>query len=350
MKDWTTTLITPDRTIRDAIVVLEASAAQICLIVNDDRRLLGTLTDGDLRRSILRSIGLDEPVSQVVHGNPHTVRDGLSRAALLEMMQRNDVRHLPVVDGAHCVIGLVLLEDLVAVREPARNWVVLMAGGAGRRLRPLTEETPKPMLPVGGRPLLETIIESFVNQDFHRFYLAVNYRAEQIKEHFGDGAEWGAEIRYLHEQTALGTAGALAMIEETPSEPFLVMNADLLTSVNFKALMGFHHEQRSQATMCVREFDMQVPYGVVNIDGQQIISIDEKPVHRFLVNAGIYVFEPEMLSLVPRGAPLDIPEMFEKIVAEGHTTAVFPIREYWLDVGRPDEYHLANGDIAKLSR
>lgn len=350
MKDWSKTLIAPTATIREAIAVIDASSAQICLVVDEERRLLGTMTDGDIRRSILRSNSLDEPVSGAFNTHPHSIHQVTGRDTMLALMREKEIHHLPVVDREGQVIGLVLVEELLAPGEPLENWVVLMAGGLGTRLRPLTEKTPKPMLRVGNKPLLETILENFVSQDFRQFYISINYRADLIKEHFADGSRWGAEIRYLHEKQEMGTAGALSLIEETPTTPLLVMNGDLLTNVNFRNLLRFHQEQDSMATMCVREIDLEVPFGVVNINRERIVQIDEKPVHRFLVNAGIYLIEPSVLALIPSGRRSDMTAIFGKIVDAGHTTAVFPIREYWLDVGRPEQYRIANGEIENLFR
>ena len=245
------------------------------------------------------------------------------------------------------VIGVELLEELIRPRE-RDNWVVLMAGGLGTRLSPLTNDRPKPMLNVGNKPLLETIIENFVEQGFHRFFISVNYMAGMIKDHFADGGRWGAQIHYLEEDRKLGTAGALSLLPEPPTAPVLVMNCDLLTKVNFRHLLDFHLEHRAQGTMCVREYDFQVPYGVVRLDRQRIAGIDEKPVQRFFVNAGIYVLEPEALHHVPADTFFDMPSLFERLIAEGQEAAAFPIREYWLDIGQLADYDRANGEFAGL--
>ena len=348
VKNWRDVLIGPDATIWEAIALIDKSASQICLVVDKDNHLLGTVTDGDIRRAILSSTSLDEPVSGVLNPDPLTTNEGDDRRAMVEKLRSREIHHLPVIDSENRVIGLVLLENLLAPGKQIDNWVVLMAGGMGSRLKPLTDNVPKPLLNVGGKPLLETIINNFVAQDFRRFYISVNYKADMIEEFCGDGSRWNSEIRYLHEDDALGTAGALSMIKEKPESPILVMNADLLTNVDFRNLLKFHQEQRSAATMCVREFDMEVPFGVVSIDGQRIIRIDEKPIHRFLVNAGIYLVDPIVLDMIPPGQRTDMPEIFDKVIAADHPTAVFPIREYWLDVGQPDEYRIANGDIVRL--
>ena len=347
MKDWKSTLIAPDATLREAIQTIDSGSLQIVLVVDSERRLLGTVTDGDLRRAILRGFGLDQPVLEIMNTQPTVARAEHDIAQVLADMQRKQIHRIPVVDDAGRVIGVELLEELARPAE-RDNWVVLMAGGLGSRLRPLTDNRPKPMLHVGNKPLLETIIENFVEQGFRRFFISVNYMAEIIKDHFADGSRWNAQIRYLEEDRKLGTAGALGLLPEPPTAPFLVMNGDLLTKVDFRHLLDFHREHRAQGTMCVREYDFQVPYGVVRLDGQRIAGIDEKPVQRFFVNAGIYVLEPEALQLVPRDTFFDMPSLFETLIAEDLDTAAFPIREYWLDIGQLADYDRANGEFAGI--
>lgn len=342
MKDWRSALLAEGGTVADAVRVLEANVAHICLVVDADGRLKGTVTDGDVRRGLLRSLPLGATVSEVMNKAPLTGRPEENRQAHLDAMRRIQVRQLPVVDATGHVVGLVT-SDEIAQPGPRPNWVVLMAGGLGTRLRPLTEETPKPMLRIGTKPLLETTLEGFLQQDFRRFYISVNYLADKVKAHFGNGTRFGCEIRYLEEETQLGTAGALGLLAERPAEPLIVMNGDVLTKVNFGQLLDFHREHGAAATMCVREYDFQVPYGVVQLDGSHIRSLIEKPVHSFFVNAGIYVIEPALLDAVPRdGGCFHMTHLFERAVAAGRPTAAFPIREYWIDVGQLDEFEQAH--------
>lgn len=223
-----------------------------------------------------------------------------------------------------------------------------MAGGVGSRLRPLTDDTPKPMLRVGDRPLLETILENFIEYGFHHFYFSVNYMADVIKDHFRDGSRWGVSIEYLHEVERLGTAGALRLLPGRPPNELLVMNGDLLTKINFSHLLDFHAAHGSSGTMCVKEYELQVPYGVVNIDNHRITGVDEKPVKRFFVNAGIYVLQPDSLDLLPASGYFDMPSLFEKMIASRRETAAFPVREYWLDIGQMADYDRANGEFLKV--
>jgi NDP-sugar pyrophosphorylase family protein len=223
-----------------------------------------------------------------------------------------------------------------------------MAGGLGTRLRPLTENTPKPLLPVGGRPLLETIVENFANQGFQKIFLSVNYKAEMFEQHFGDGSRFGVQIEYIHESDRMGTAGALTMLPSRPENPLIVMNADLLTTLDFRQFLEFHRAHRAKATMGVREYAFQVPYGVVEADGERLVSISEKPVHQFFVSAGMYILEPEVLDRIPAGCFFDMPTLFQSMLDEKVDAAVFPVREYWLDIGRLDDLERAQVEFGKF--
>jgi dTDP-glucose pyrophosphorylase len=347
MKNWKSTILGPGATLRDAIRTIDASAMQIALVVDENNRLLGTVTDGDIRRGILRGVALELPVSEVMNPSPIVARADEPREQVLANMQARQVHRIPIVDDMGRPVGIEFLEELVQPHEKD-NWVVLMAGGLGRRLQPLTDDCPKPMLKVGNKPLLETIIESFAEYGFHRFYISVNYMADTIKGYFGDGSRWGVQIRYLEESERLGTAGALSLLPEMPSVPLLVMNGDVLTKVNFSQLLDFHGSHGSKATMCVREYDYQVPYGVVRMDNHRITGIDEKPVQRFFVNAGIYVLEPSVLGAIPPKGYFDMTSLFEKLISAGSEAVVFPIREYWLDIGQLSDFDRANGEFMQV--
>lgn len=347
MKNWTRILISPESSIQETLKVIDAGAVKIALVVDEDRRLLGTVTDGDVRRGILRGISFACQAREVMNAAPTSACVSEDRGQLLQRMQQKQICQIPVLDGENRVIGLQILEELLrpSVRD---NHVILMAGGLGTRLSPLTDESPKPLLKVGGKPILETILENFCEHGFRSFYISVNYRAEQIEKHFADGSRWGVEIRYLREQQRMGTAGALSLLPERPSKPVVVMNGDLLTKVHFGQLLDFHQEHPGAATMCVREYDFQVPYGVVRVENNRLVGIDEKPVQRFFVNAGIYVLEPEALELIPADVHLDMPSLFEKLLQRKRETAVFPIREYWLDIGRMSDFERANGEFSEV--
>jgi NDP-sugar pyrophosphorylase family protein len=263
----------------------------------------------------------------------------------LDLLSNTGFRHLPVIDTKGRIVNVVYLKDPPkSLRK--ENRVVLMVGGKGSRLRPLTDDCPKPMLNVGNKPLLETILENFIEYGFYKFFLSVNYKSEMIEDYFGDGAKWDVNIQYLRENESLGTAGALSLLPEKPKLPLIVMNGDLLTKINFQQLMEFHDEQEANATMCVRKYDLQVPYGVVTMDleNQEIRKISEKPVHSFFVNAGVYVLQPEMLSFIPDQKYYDMPSLFEHLIEKKYVTGAFPIHEYWLDIGQRDDLIRANGE------
>jgi dTDP-glucose pyrophosphorylase/predicted transcriptional regulator len=340
MTQWKDVVVSPETPLGDAIAKVDASALQVALVLNSDGTLAGVLTDGDIRRAILREQGLDSPTSEVMNKIPTVVPAVASREEMLTLMRRKAFHHLPLVDNNNCVVGLVTLDELIgAAKRP--NWVVLMAGGLGTRLQPLTNDCPKPLLPLGDKPILETIIENFAEQGFERIFLSVNYKAEMIKNHFGTGERWGVEVDYLHENIPLGTAGALSLLPEKPSEDIIVMNGDLLTHTNFDSLLKFHVDHGADATMAVREYDFQVPYGVVSLDDTGIQAIEEKPVQKFFVNAGIYVLSPDALEHLPAETFFDMPNLFEHLIESGKSTVAYPLREYWIDIGRLEELERA---------
>lgn len=340
MKSWKEAVVSPEATLKDGIARIDRAGMQLAVVLDQDGGLAGLLSDGDVRRAILRGCDLSTPIREVMNRQPTTAPASASSEELLALMRRKVLRQLPILNEAGKVVGLATVDDLAGVVERP-NWVVLMAGGLGTRLLPLTETVPKPMLPVSGKPILENILESFVEQGFRHFFISVNYMAEAVREHFGDGSRWGVDITYLYESKRLGTAGALSLLPGRPEDPILVMNGDLLTRARFDNMLHFHLEHGATATMAVREYDFQVPYGVVRLEGARITGIDEKPVHRFFVNAGIYALSPSVLEHVPRDRYFDMPSLFDKVLAEGGHVSAYPVREYWLDVGRLEEFERA---------
>jgi len=335
-------LVSKEATIIQAIKHIDAGALQILLVVDENERLLGSVTDGDIRRGVLQGLDMSESISRVMNVNPVTVHEGASRRSVLALMQAQSIHCIPIVNYDGIVRGLET-ETKLLWQGIEDTWVVLMAGGLGMRLRPLTENTPKPLLPVNGKPILEGILERFIEQGFRKFYMSVNYKAEMFSQHFGDGTKWGCKISYLHEVKRLGTAGALSLLpkENTP-EDIIVMNGDLMTAVDFHQLLDFHHKTSSCATMCVRDYSMQVPYGVVEVDGHLFKGVKEKPAHRHYINAGIYVLQPELLVNFPENEFMDITDYFTTLHESGNTVSVFPMRENWLDIGDLKEYEKAN--------
>lgn len=336
-------VLTENASVRDAIAAIDTGARQIALVVAEDGRLLATVTDGDIRRALLRGGGLEDPVHTVMSRHPVTIRDDAAPGTARQLMHEKVLHHVPIVDQDGRLVDLVWIDDSVGTASCATR-VILMAGGLGTRLRPLTEHLPKPMLPVGGRPLLEMIIRNLADQGFTRFTISLNYRGDLVRSHFGDGSALGVEIDYVEERERMGTAGALSLLQQRPESPFIVMNGDLLTSVRFMSLLKFHAETGAVGTMCAREYEVQVPYGVIQVEGSRLLAIEEKPYHRHFVNAGIYVLSPEALGLLDADEPLDMPVLFERLVARDLHAAVFPLREYWMDIGRLEDLEQARAE------
>ena len=339
--------ISPDSSIKEALRLLDITAKQILFVLDSQNHLLGTITDGDIRRGILKDVILSAPIKSVMNIYPKTIQSNIDKSSILKCMKANKLRYLPVVDASGKLIDVIAQDDLSFCVQ-RDNIVVLMVGGLGTRLRPLTDDCPKPLLKIGNKPILENILESFIDSGFHRFYLAVNYKAQMIEEYFGDGSKLGIEIKYIHEKKRMGTAGALYFLPEKPVEPVIVMNGDLLTKLDFGELVDAHKHSNAAATMAVREYSYQVPYGVINCEEDRILSIEEKPEQTYFVNAGIYVLNPEVVAKVNKEEFFDMPELFTEIIGEGQKAGIYPVREYWLDIGRLDDFKRAQMEFGKL--
>ena len=330
---------------------IDQSAKGIALVLDKQRHLIGTVTDGDIRRAILAGMDLELSISELIRQRQPSFASGAITAplgtddtTLLHLMTESGVRHIPLVDDDDCVADISFLTELVKEYELPLHALV-MAGGQGSRLRPLTEELPKPMLPVGDKPLLQLIVEQLRQAGIRQVNVATHYKGDVIAEHFKNGEAFGVDIRYVKEDHPLGTAGALSLLEET-DEPLLVINGDILTRVDFRALLHFHREHKADLTVCVRQYEFNVPYGVIDADGVNVKGILEKPVVRQFINAGIYLLNPHVRRLIPNGQPYDIPDLIERLIKEERTVVCFPIREYWLDIGKVDQYDQAKADIA----
>lgn len=343
MRDIANYLVGPTCTIKEVVAVIDRGAVQIALVINEEGRLLGTVTDGDIRRALLRGEGLDVPVQKIMHREFRFLPASASEENALALMRRHTLHQIPALDDLGRIVRLFLLEDLIKPKS-LPNLVVIMAGGEGKRLRPLTDACPKPMLRVGGRPLLEIILEQCIEAGFRDFYFAVNYLKEQIKDYFQNGGRWQVKIDYLEENQPLGTAGALSLLPRQPVAPLLVLNGDVLTRVDYTRLLRFHAEQGAAATLCVREYTTQIPYGVVRLDDLRVLTLEEKPVLSHYVNAGIYLLNPGLLELVPNDRFFDMPQLLEHAVQRDHCVSAFPIHEYWLDVGLPETLERAHGE------
>ena len=348
MKDnWKKVLINPEQSIREALGIIDASALRAALVVDAEHRLLGVVTDGDIRRGLLRNQGLESPVYEVMNPRPITASPDTPKDELIDIMERKVILALPLVrDGR--VVGLATLQEALS-RPRLENPVFIMAGGFGTRLRPLTDNCPKPMLKVGGSPILETTLQRFIREGFVNFYISTHYMPEVIRNYFGDGNDRGVNITYVHEEKPLGTGGALGLLpDDMPDLPIVMMNGDLLTAVDFSRLLEFHNKHNAEATMAVREYEYQIPYGVINGDGMRVMSMEEKPVQRFFVNAGIYVVSQGLAREVQPNQCIDMPTLLEQQILAEKDVMMFPIHEYWLDIGRMDDFHRAQEDIIAL--
>lgn len=337
---WTSALITEVKTIQDAIANLNETGLQIVIVVSSDNTLLGTITDGDIRRGLLKGFDLLATVDKIMFRTPFLVPKDFGKDAILQIMRTNKIHQLPVVDENHRVIDLHIWDELMTPKAKP-NLMVIMAGGKGTRLRPHTENCPKPMLLVDGKPMLEIIIERAIRDGFNHFIIAIHYLGHMIEEYFGDGSKWQVKIDYLREKSPLGTAGAISLMNKIPDSPFVVTNGDLISDVNYTELLEFHTHHKAAATMAVRLYEWEHPFGVVKISGVDIVGFEEKPVTRNHINAGIYVLSPPCLNVIKEGEFCDMPTLFEKLQSQGERTIVYPMHEPWLDVGRFDDLEKA---------
>ncbi|MDI6624992.1 MAG: nucleotidyltransferase family protein [Brevundimonas sp.] len=346
MRNWQRALIGPEATFRDALVSIDSTGAGMALVVDADNRLLGVLSDGDLRRALIRGAGLEDAALTGANREPFCIDQHQDRAATLTMLRAHGLRQLPVLDADRRVVGLTTVSDFLNI--PIRsNPVVIMAGGKGERLAELTRDTPKPMLKVGPRPILDTIVGNLAGQGFRNFWLAVNYKAEQIERHFGDGSALGLDIRYLRETRPLGTCGALALLP-TQEQPLIVTNGDVLAKVDYGHVLESHLEAGADATVVVRDYEMQVPFGVVNAEAGRILRIDEKPTQSYTISAGAYVLSPSALRKVPADAYYDMPSLIADLIGAGMSVRQQRAEGYWMDIGRPPDYAQANADFGTV--
>jgi dTDP-glucose pyrophosphorylase len=338
---WHRAMLPAGCSMQEAIHNLNLVGIKIVLIVDHAGVLEGTLSDGDIRRGLLRGHDLTSPVTSLVQRNALVVQPGIAREAILQLMLANKVQQIPVVDKQRRVVGLHLWDELQGTPERV-NKMIIMAGGKGVRLRPHTENCPKPMLPLGGKPMLEHIIERAKSEGFKHFVLAVHYLGHMIEDHFGNGAHLGVQINYVRELNPLGTAGALNLLAPRPEMPFVVTNGDVLTDIHYGDLLDFHLRLGAAATMAVRLHEWQHPYGVVQTSGLDIVGFEEKPVTRSHINAGVYVLNPDALSVLTKDEQCDMPTLFERLQVKLQRTVAYPMHEPWLDVGRSEDLVIAN--------
>jgi len=336
MNEYEKILIPETETLLNVLQILHQQKSKIVVVCTNDKSLLGVIADGDIRRYLLNGGTLDDAVKNAMNSTPIVLHQKSNTADNLKLLEDNDIPCAPLVDENNTLVGVLSKKDLLT--PPSHdNWVVLMAGGKGIRLRPLTEHTPKPLLRIGDKPVLETILNNFIKSGFSKFYISINYLGEQIQEYFGDGSKWGVQIRYLEEDKELGTAGCLKLIQDTPTEPLIVMNGDILTNLNFSSFMNYHLAHSAKASMVVREHVTEIPFGVVTVNNEEILKIEEKPVHRHFINAGIYIIDPDVIDLIPQDEADNMPSLFEKVIENKGKCYSYPLYDFWLDIGRHDD-------------
>jgi len=347
MKNIKKILINENATIKQALKIISKGAIQIGIVVNDKKKLVGTLSDGDIRRGFLNDLNLDSSIKSIIYKKPIIAKKNESKEKFLKNALSKNIYQIPIVDGKNKVIGIHLFDKFIK-EENKSNKVVIMAGGRGMRLRPLTKDIPKPMLKVGDKPILQTIIEKFKQSGFKNFIICVNYKYKVITNFFGNGKKFGVKIQYVHEKKRLGTAGALSIIKEKINEPFFVINGDLLTTLNFGKMLNFHIEHNSKSTIAIKEHVINVTYGIVKIKNLDVLSINEKPNINYFVNAGIYLLDPNCIRFVPKNKKFDMPSLLKKIITKKYKTICFPIQEDWLDIGRLDDFKKAQSDHSQV--
>ena len=334
--------INQNASIKEALKVIDKGAIKVAVVLSDDGLLLGMLNDGDIRRALLKGMSLGDSIAGIINKHPVVANINDTKERILELANEKKLHQIPIISNGK-LIGIQDIREFLAPKNKP-NKVILMVGGLGTRLRPLTNDVPKPMLDVGNKPILHTIVENFAKYGYTDIIMCVNYKSEIIKEYFGNGDKFGVKIEYVLENQRMGTAGALSLLQKRPKDDFFVMNGDLLTNVNFEYLHEYHKDSNALASICIRKYEMQVPYGVVNVRANQVTSIEEKPTQSFFVSAGIYMFSPIVLDFIPKGVFYDMPTLFSELLKHDFPIHPFPIREYWLDIGKMDEYRRANDE------
>jgi len=338
----TVAAINEEKNILDAIKLIESTGIGFVAIINDQKKLVGVLTDADVRKAILKGMDEEMSVKTIMNSNFVSAKIGINNVGVKNLMKETNRTQIPIINENGILLDVIAKSDLAD--KVYDNPVVIFAGGLGTRLRPLTNDNPKPMLKIGDKPLLEIVVENLLKSGLYKIFLAINYKGHLIEEHFGNGENWGCEITYIREEKKLGTGGALSLLPRNLDKPFFIMNADLLTKVNFSHILDHHLEHNKIATVCVRQYDLQVPYGVVRTDGHTLVSVDEKPVQSFYVNAGIYLADPEIIHFVPKDKKFDMTDLLNIILDKDKLISVFLIRDYWLDVGHTEDLIKANKD------
>lgn len=324
----------------DAMRAIDEGGVEIAMVLDEQERLVGTITDGDVRRALLRGDSLDSPLANIMHAPFVAVSGSAGRAEVLDLMRARSIAAIPIIDSDRRLTGLHLLREIIG-RIERPNWAVVMAGGRGTRLGSMTETTPKPMLRVAGRPILERIVLHLVGFGISRIFLSINYLGHIIEDYFGDGSEFGCHISYLRENRPLGTGGALSLLPESPVDPVLVMNGDLVTQVDLASMLAFHAQGPQKLTIGVRQYVHTVPFGCITMAGPRVVQIEEKPRLEKVVNAGIYLLDPDLVAKVPKDFEFSLPSLIEECLSDGIPVGGFEIEDDWTDIGQREQLKAA---------
>lgn len=341
--------INADSSIKSTMEVIDRGTRGIALVIDEDQRLLGTVTDGDVRRAILKSVSLDEPVSIIMNDNFVFVGENYSHMLVQTIFEKRKINQLPVLDDNMRVVNVIFYHEFFQ-QASKENWAVIMAGGLGSRLSSLTKDIPKPMLRVGPKPIIETIIEQLKNYGYKNIILSLNYKADIIRNYFQDGSNFGVNIKYVNEKKRMGTAGAIKLAKEYLDKPFFVINGDILTKLNFEQFMQYHLKNGNSITIGTKKYEMTIPYGVVDIKDENVVSLKEKPDMKFFVSGGMYCLESGTIDCIPKDEYFDITQLIEVYLKNNKKVGSFPITEYWMDIGQIDDFYQANEDYENLFR
>lgn len=348
MFNWKKIILRPVDSMEHAIKVMDDEALKMIIVSDIENRLLGTITDGDIRRALIKHLDMNTPISKIMFTNPTYCIEGFSDDKILTLMKKKNVLQIPIVDKDLKVIGLKTINGIMGDKNILNgkfdNPVLIMAGGLGKRLLPITEETPKPLIKLGGKPIIENILIQLIDSGFSNFFISTNYKANKFKEYFKDGSDWGIKIDYLYEEKPLGTAGAISLLPDNITKPLLIINGDILTKVNYETMFSYHEDANADATVCVRKQDFQIPYGVIEAENNFISNIDEKPIKTFFVNAGIYIVNPPLLRKVNKNEYTDMPNFLTEQIKNNFKISMFPLHEYWLDIGNHENLKKAEVD------
>lgn len=354
--------IAPDSTIRQALESLNVSGVLIACLVDTSGKLLAIVNDSDIRRALLRKVSLDDAVSSIANYHPVVMDQDATELEIRAVVERTGRREIPLVDGegrlqdvfvlgvfderiSHTTGDGALTPTPTFRREKFPHPMFILAGGLGTRLRAVVADRPKPLALIGDRPILELLLEHARSCGISNFYLSINYMGEMIESFLSAPRFSDLNIRYVREEKRLGTAGSIGYVADAITHPLLVANADVLTNVPFDNVLRFHEESKADVTCVVRTHHMSIPYGVVELEGNDVVGLREKPSYDFVINAGIYVLSPAVCRLVRKDEYLDMPSLIRDCLARGLTVTAFPLHEYWLDVGKPEDYRKANEEI-----